>query len=128
MGDALAGDFIPSVLCKGKECLAFGLGYVCLSLKSLDIPDIVVIGCNIPIPDKRDLAVLFKPGIADFKKSVKPAQFVGVVRMVKLAAVGYVQAPGCDFLVSIEDCYSQRASLNDLRITEAGLAGEVDLG
>ena len=99
-----------------------------MSLKCLDIPDIVVVGCNIPVPNKRDLAPLFKPGIADLKKSVKPAQFVGVVRMVKFATVGYVQAPGCDFLVSIEDCDSQRASLNDFRITEARLAGEVDLG
>ena len=99
-----------------------------LSLKRLDIPDIVVVGCNIPVPNKRDLAALLKPGIADLKKSVKPAQFVGVMRMVKLAAVGYVQAPGCDFLAFIEDCDSQCASLNDFRITEARLAGEVDLG
>ena len=88
----------------------------------------MVVGCNIPVPNKRDLTALFKPGIADFKKSAKPSQFVGVMRMIKLATVGYVQAPGCNFLVSIEDGDSQCASLNDFRITEAGLAGEVDLG
>ena len=74
-----------------------------MSLKCLDIPDIVVVGCNIPVPNKRDLAALLKPGISGLKKSAKPSQFVGVMRMIKLATVGHVQAPGCNFLVSIED-------------------------
>lgn len=62
--DALAGDLFPAVLGESEEGLSFSGGDMCLAFKGGDIPNVMIVGCDIPVANQCNLALFFKPGIA----------------------------------------------------------------
>ena len=62
--DALAGNLFPAVLGEGEEGLPLSGGYVCLAFEGGHIPNIMIVGCDIPVANQCNLAFFFKPGIA----------------------------------------------------------------
>ena len=63
--DALAGNLFPAVLSESEEGISFGGGDVCLTFESGYIPNVMIVGCNIPVANQCNLAFFFKPRISN---------------------------------------------------------------